>query len=78
MMHLRTLEMFVLKYMNFILKNFFHLLDLHGKRLLEKTKVKLDLLNDTDMLLMIEKGIRGGICHSVYQYSKGSNKYIKD
>ena len=77
-MHLRTLEIFVLKYMNFILKNFFHLLDLHGKRLLEKTKVKLDLLNDTDMLLMIEKGIRGRICHSVYQYSKGSNKYIKD
>ena len=38
----------------------------------------MDLLNDTDMLLMIEKGIRGGICHSVYQYSKGSNKYIKD
>ena len=30
-----------------------------------KTK-KLDLLLDIDMLLMVEKGIRGGICHSVY------------
>ena len=33
---------------------------------LKKTKVKLDLLTDTNMLLMVEKGIRGGICHSIY------------
>ena len=32
---------------------------------LKKTKVKLDLLSDIDMLLMVEKGIRGGICHSL-------------
>ena len=32
----------------------------------KKTKVKLDLLNDANMLLMVEKGIRGGICHSIY------------
>ena len=31
---------------------------------LKNTKVKLDLL--TDMLLMEEKSIRGGICHSIY------------
>ena len=31
---------------------------------LKKTKVKSDLLTDSDMLLMIEKGIRGQICHS--------------
>ena len=30
------------------------------------------------MLLMIEKGIREGICHSIYQYTKGNNKYMKD
>ena len=30
---------------------------------LKKTKVKLDLLNDTDMLLMIEKGVIGEIRH---------------
>ena len=26
------------------------------------------LKTDVDMLLMVEKGIRGGICHSIYQY----------
>ena len=31
---------------------------------LKKTKVKLDLLTDIDMLLILEKGIRGGIWHS--------------
>ena len=29
------------------------------------------------MPLMVEKGIRGGICHSIYQYSKANNKYMK-
>ena len=33
---------------------------------LKKAKVKLDLLPDIHMLLMVEKCIRGGICHSVY------------
>ena len=32
----------------------------------KKTKVKLDVLTDIDMLLMVEKGIRGEICHSIY------------
>ena len=45
---------------------------------LKETKVKLDLLTDIDMLLMVEKGIRGGICHSIYRYAKANNKYMKD
>ena len=45
---------------------------------LKKAKAKLDLLTDIGMLLMIEKGIIGGICHSIYQYEKANNKYIKD
>ena len=44
----------------------------------KKTKVKLDLLTDIDMLLMVEKGIRGGICHSIYRNAKANNKYMKD
>ena len=43
----------------------------------KKAKVKLDLLTDIDMLLMIDKGIKGGICHSIYRNAKASNKYIK-
>ena len=30
------------------------------------------------MLLTVEKGIRGGICHSVYRYAKANNKHMKD
>ena len=45
---------------------------------LKKTKVKLDLSTDIDMFLMVEKGIRGGICHSTYRYAKANNKYMKD
>ena len=29
------------------------------------------------MLLTVEKGTRGGICHSVYRYAKVNNKYMK-
>ena len=42
------------------------------------TKVKLNLLTDIDMLLMVEKGIWGGICHSIYRYAKTNNKCMKD
>ena len=47
------------------------------KAALKMTKVKLDLSTDIDMLLMVEKGIRGGICHSIYRYAKATNKYMK-
>ena len=30
------------------------------------------------MLLMVEKGIRGVIYHSIYQYAKANDKCIKD
>ena len=37
---------------------------------LKKTEVKLELLIDTDMLLMVEKGIRGGMCHAIHRSLK--------
>ena len=45
---------------------------------LKLTDVKLELLTDNDMLRMIEKGIKGGICQGVYRYEKASNKYMND
>ena len=45
---------------------------------LKKSKVKLHLLTDTVMLLMLEKCIRGEICHAIQRYEKDNNKYIKD
>ena len=30
------------------------------------------------MLVMVEKGIRGVICHVVYRYRKAKNKYMRD
>ena len=30
------------------------------------------------MLLMVEKGIRGAICHAVHRYAKANNKYMED
>ena len=41
---------------------------------LEKTGVKLELLTKSDMLLIAEKGIRGGICHAIHRYAKANNK----
>ena len=37
---------------------------------LKKIKLKLPLLTDIDMIFMVEKGIRGEICHSIYKYEQ--------
>ena len=40
---------------------------------LKKTKIKLEMITDIDMLQRLEKGIRGGICNTLHQYAKTNN-----
>ena len=47
------------------------------KACLKNTKVKLELITDYDMILMIEKGIRGRICQAKHRYAKANYKYEK-
>ena len=74
--------MYVLEYMNLIL-----IIPLctriNFQVALKKTKLKLDLLTDTDILLMIEKSIRGYAVRSIRGYAIHEiydkyGKYMKD
>ena len=46
--------------------------------LLKKAWVNLELLRDIDMLLMVEKELRGGICQAIHRHAKANNKYLND
>ena len=43
----------------------------------KKTEIELELLTNKDMLLMVEKGTRGGIYQAIHRYAKVNNKYMK-
>ena len=57
---------------------FLSALELSRQAALKKTEIKLELLNDIDMLLMVETGIRGGICYTIHEYAKTNDKYMKN
>ena len=46
------------------------------KACLKKTGIRLKLLLDPDMLLMFERGIRGGITQSVHRWAQANNPYM--
>ena len=58
-----------------------HFLSLPGlawQACLKKTNIKSELLTDYDMLLKVEEGIRGGICHPIDRHAKANNKYMEN
>ena len=48
------------------------------KACLKHTGIRLELLTDPDMLLMFERGIRGGITQVACKYTAANNPYIGD
>ena len=49
---------------------------LASKACLKKTLIRLELLLDSDMLLIFERGIREGITQSVHRWAKANNPYM--
>ena len=49
---------------------------LRWKACLKKTRIRLELLQDPNMLLMFERGIRGGITQSINRWAKANNLYM--
>ena len=56
--------------------NFYTSPGLAWKACLKKTGIELELPQDPDMLLMVERGIRGGIIQAVHRYAEANNKYM--
>ena len=54
--------------------NFLSALGFACQACIKKTGRKLELITDVDMIFMVEKRIRGGICHAINRYAKANNK----
>ena len=49
---------------------------LANEAMLKITKTKIELLTDINMVLMIEKGIRGGLTRVIKKHAIANNKYL--
>ena len=45
--------------------------------MLKMRKIKLEIISDSDMYILFEKGTRGEISYIFNRHSKGNNKYLK-
>ena len=45
---------------------------------LKKAGVKLEIITDFDMLVMVEKGFGGRMCHAIRRYEKANKTFIKN
>ena len=56
--------------------NFYTSPGLAWEACLKKMGIRLELLTNPDMLLMFERGIRGGITQSIHRYEEVNNRYM--
>ena len=68
----------MLKVYELDLANFLTAPGLAWQACLKRTGVKLELLTDSDMLLVVEEVIKGGMCYAIHRYAKANNKYMKN
>ena len=74
-MYLRVFEISASKYMKC---SFSYYTRISMASSYKKEQKTLDLLTDIDVIIMLEKDIRGGICHVIHRYAKANNKYMKN
>jgi len=56
---------------------YYTLLDFTWDAMLKYTRVNFELLIDIDMIMIIERGIRGGLSQCSNRYARTNNKYIQ-
>lgn len=58
--------------------HYFTLPGLSWDAMLRFTNCRLELLTDYEQILMIERGIRGGICQVGHRFAEANNKYLSN
>ena len=67
-----------IKYYSLDPTHYFSAPGLSWDAMLNMTGIKLDKIDDSDMHLFIERGMRGGICVAIQKYCKANNEHCKD